>query len=536
MQNNPGRPDKVDAPIEASRLVRENLLRTNAILSTQLETSPDGILVVDESGTILSANRRFYELWQIPREYESSRSDEELLSSVLARLADPQEFLDRVNYLYEHREEQSWEEVELKNNIFFERYSSPMYGADGNYYGRIWYFRDISDRKKYELALQNNEDILRSTINSISSVLVGIDRQGRVTQWNDRAVEMTGLPANKALNQPVTCVLPVMNEWQVLINRALDSGVSTGEKKVAWHYHDYSGFLDISVFPLVAGEAGGSVIRIDDITERVRTAEMIQQTEKMLSIAGLAAGMAHEITNPLGGILQGVQNIQRRFSPDLASNKIAAEKNGIDLVSLRSYMEERNILSMLESIRIGGTRASRIVHNMLQFSRSSASQLEPADLDQLVEKAVDLASNDYDLHNNYDFRRIVLTREYGLQHVQIRCVETEIEQVFLNLLKNAAQAMMSGDSPVENPQICISTGLEEQMAVIRIRDNGPGIAPDIIKRIFEPFFSTKSTGQGTGLGLSVSHFIITEKHHGSIHAESSAGQGTSFTIRLPAGA
>jgi signal transduction histidine kinase len=197
-------------------------------------------------------------------------------------------------------------------------------------------------------------------------------------------------------------------------------------------------------------------------------------------------------------------------------------------------MEERGILTFLEDIREASRRASGIVSNMLNFSRRSDSDRSTNDMGELLDKAVELAANDYDLKKKYDFRHIEIQREYDPELPRIPCISAKIEQVFLNLLKNAAQALRE-EGGRGTPRITLRTCREESMVRIEIEDNGPGMREEVRKRIFEPFFTTKDVGTGTGLGLSVSYFIISENHHGTIEVESSPGNGAKFIIRLPLG-
>jgi len=252
----------------------------------------------------------------------------------------------------------------------------------------------------------------------------------------------------------------------------------------------------------------------------------------MMSVGGLAAGMAHELNNPLGGMLQGVQNIQRRFSPDLKSNHDPAEECGIDLHKLQAYLEKRGINTFLDGIKDSGRKASEIISNMLQFSRKSESQMAPIDLKKLVENTLELAGKDYDLKKKYDFRNIEITKEFDANLPLIACTETEIEQVLLNLLGNAAYAM-ANESQKGPHRITIRLLFDRNIARIEIEDNGPGMDEKVRQRIFEPFYTTKPVGEGTGLGLSVSYMIITNNHSGTMEVESEPGYGTKFIIQLP---
>jgi two-component system NtrC family sensor kinase len=152
----------------------------------------------------------------------------------------------------------------------------------------------------------------------------------------------------------------------------------------------------------------------------------------------------------------------------------------------------------------------------------------------LLDKAVELAAHDYDLKKKFDFRHIRIVRNYEPALAPVPCSATEIEQVLLNLLRNAAQAMGENRPSAEPPCITLQLRRENGYTVIKITDNGPGMDEQRLKRIFEPFFTTKEVGVGTGLGLSVSYFIITNNHNGTLSAESSPGKGASFIIRLPA--
>jgi signal transduction histidine kinase len=171
---------------------------------------------------------------------------------------------------------------------------------------------------------------------------------------------------------------------------------------------------------------------------------------------------------------------------------------------------------------------------MLDFSRRSESHICQCNLHSIIDKAIALASSDYDLKKSYDFRRIQITRDESNGPAQLCCTETEIEQVLLNLLRNAAQAMSTAQPPVEQPQISIHTASLGDRVRIEVADNGPGMSAETRRRAFEPFYTTKAPGVGTGLGLSVSYFIITKGHGGTMTVDSKPGEGTRFIIELPA--
>ena len=165
------------------------------------------------------------------------------------------------------------------------------------------------------------------------------------------------------------------------------------------------------------------------------------QSEKMLSVGGLAAGMAHEINNPLGAILHNVQNIRRRLSSDLPKNLEVAEQTGITLDAISHYLQAREVPQLLDGIQQAGARAAKIVTHMLSFSRRSNRQMSPCDLSALIDQAVDIASNDFDLALGFDFRGHDIVRQFDPELGPVPGIPNELEQVLLNLLKNAAQAL-----------------------------------------------------------------------------------------------
>jgi len=284
------------------------------------------------------------------------------------------------------------------------------------------------------------------------------------------------------------------------------------------------------------GETIAGIAVFTDITDRKRMEDMVVQSEKMMSLGGLAAGMAHEINNPLGIIVHSAQNALRRVSPGLPANEAAAAKAGADLDCVRAYLDLRNVPAYLEDILDAGHRAARIVRSMLNFSRPRETQRASLRVRALLDKAVELAQSDWDLKKSFDIRKVRFTYKPGAQDPKGLFGETELVQVFLNIVKNAAQAMAGKVYPEgQEPAVRLDVRVEGDMVAVSIEDNGPGMDEKTCKRIMEPFFTTKKVGEGTGLGLSVAYFIVTNSYGGALDVCSEPGQGTTFTIRLPRG-
>ncbi|WP_245543754.1 PAS domain-containing protein [Maridesulfovibrio salexigens] len=285
-------------------------------------------------------------------------------------------------------------------------------------------------------------------------------------------------------------------------------------------------------------DANGTPVRmvgvLRDYSHKMKVQELMIQTEKMTTVASLSAGMAHEINNPLGVITQSAQNIERRLSPDLPGNIETAKKVGVSLDSVRSYLKERKILTMVEEIKEAGTRAAKVIVNMLNFSRKSGDKKDFCSIPEIVERAI--ASADADLCNEEgcDFRKINFVQDFQKELPHVLCYSSELEQVLFNLMRNSAQSIIDEGCSGISPEIVVRGYCNNAYLTIEVEDNGPGMDKFTSKKAFEPFFSSRTDG-GSGLGLSVAYFIITRNHGGTIRIDSEPGKGTKFTIQLPRG-
>ena len=396
--------------------------------------------------------------------------------------------------------------------------------------------------------LADERENLRIVLNSIGDGVITVDPVLNIDHFNPVAEELTGCNLDDFIGYDLSDVFDLVDgDSGEVLTRKIGNVLSQGQK-FRFPYKTVMRLKFGRSFPVVVsaspicnhfGEIIGMVLVIRDVSEQRKFEEMVIQTEKMASVGGLAAGMAHEINNPLGIILQAAQNIGRRVAPEIEANKKCAAECGVTLDKIRAYLEKRNITSFVEDIQNASARASRIVRNMLQFSRRSKLQAESTNIPELIECAVELAANDYDLKKKINFRQIEIIREYDLNLPEVYVVKTEFEQVILNLLKNAAQAISTvatvAPAAAEKSEPCLILRVCKEAGFVRIEieDNGPGMEPDICRRIFEPFYTTKPEGEGTGLGLSVSYMIITINHNGEMWVSSIPGEGTTFIVRLP---
>ena len=392
---------------------------------------------------------------------------------------------------------------------------------------------EVQVRNKIEKKLTGFQNYLNSIINSMPSALIALDEQLYVTQWNQEASRLSGTPLNKALNQPIFLAFPSLKPFLEQLKRTNERHQVEKIERVTWTKNDQPQHFALTFYPLVGSSGRGVVIRIDDISQRLAMEELMVQSEKMLSVGGLAAGMAHEINNPLGAILHNVQNIRRRLSSELAKTLAQAADSGVELSAVNDYLNRREIPQLLDGIQQAGSRAAKIVTHMLSFSRLSSRELSACQLPLLINQAVDIAGNDFDLIEGFDFKGLDIQREFDPQLGSVPATANELEQVLLNLLKNAAQAIHQRPAGGPPGRITLRCKLSPPWAEIQVEDNGIGMPEAVRKRIFEPFFTTKEIGQGTGLGLSVAYFIITNNHKGQMEVHSKLGQGSCFSVRLP---
>jgi PAS domain S-box-containing protein len=381
---------------------------------------------------------------------------------------------------------------------------------------------------------QQSEEQLRLVLNNMQEILAQLSLDGTII-FITHGIELLGyLPADLEGNS-FRQLCKNQDDFSILIEELEEKNSVSGFRIQMLNKDGSERLISINA-DLLRGGANGKPLSIiatgTDITEAVKMDKLMAQTEKMMMVGGLAAGMAHEINNPLGIIIQHIQNIERRLSPDLPANLKTAQDTGIELSRMRDYLEQRSISQFLSQIRQAGDRMSRIISNMLKFSRQSESHMEHASLETVIEQALELAASDYDLKKHYDFKDIDIVRDYTPNLPKVPVITLELEQVLLNLFKNAAQAIAFSKDK-KSPRITLRTKQTALWAVIEVEDNGPGMSSEVEKRIFEPFYTTKAVGIGTGLGLSVSYAIITNNHHGHFEVHSHPDSGTCFTISLP---
>jgi PAS domain S-box-containing protein len=418
--------------------------RSNAVLKAQQETSLDAILIIDENRQLASYNRNFCKLWQLPQELIKNGDDNQLIEYVLNQLSHPQEFMSQVEYLYQNPDQTSVDEILLKDGRIIDRYSAPVVGSEGDYYGRIWYFRDITERKQAEVALLESKQQLKNQAQELEEALCKLQR----------------------------------SQTQLIHN------------------------------------------------------------EKMSSLGQLVAGVAHEINNPINFINGNIKPASEYIQDLLALLELYEQEYPQPIEHIQEFAEDIDLdfikidlPRLLNSMKVGADRIREIVLSLRNFSRLDEAEMKDVDIHEGIDSTLMILQNRLKGRDHYG--KIEVIKEYG-QLPLVVCYPGQLNQVFMNLLANAIDALDEIRITKETPIIRIRTQLADQNQVaIIITDNGIGISDKIKKRIFDPFFTTKSVGKGTGMGLAISYQIITEKHRGSLKCTANPHQGTEFIITIP---
>lgn len=519
--------------ITERKQAEDKLLASEAKFRLIFESAPLGIIHYNNSGIITACNNNFIDIIGSSREV--------LVGLAIGKLPD-QRIVNTLEEALKGRATQfegEYSSITANKVTPIRLLFSPIISKQGQSDGGIGIIEDVSEQKKAQSALRESEKKYKHLFNNAPSGMCEVDLEnGTFINVNNVMCDYSGYSKEELLSMKAMDMLTKSSQRVFL--SGLKKLIAKEEVSDNTEYNiikknDQKLCVVLSSHVIYNnGKLSRMMIVVHDVTERKKIEEMMIQSEKMVSVGGLAAGMAHEINNPLAGMMQTADVMSMRLSNlDIPANQRIADSIGIRMSDIQSFMEKRGIPKMLNSINESGNRMALIVDNMLSFSRKSGTLLSSHSLPKLLDKTLDLATTDFDLKKHYDFKVIQIEKEYATDIPIVVCEGAKIQQVMLNVLRNGAQAMQGAKT--EKPKFHLRVFFEEttNMVCVEIEDNGPGMKTKVLKRVFEPFFTTKPVGIGTGLGLSISYFIITENHDGEMSVESSPGVGSKFIIRLP---
>jgi PAS domain S-box-containing protein len=484
----------------------EQLRWKTAFFEAQVNSALDGILVVDSEGKKILQNQRMVDLWNIPSELAEELDDQRQLDWVTNQTKNPQEFARKVAYLHTRPNEISQEEVELTNGKFFDRYSAPVRGKDGKDYGRIWSFRDITERKQTEARF-------RRLVDSNVQGVVFWNTKGEITDANDAFLKLVRYSREDLEAERISWVAMTPLEYADLDRRALEELAATG---VYAPYEKEIIRKDGSRVPILIGAAAfednpsEGVCFVLDLSERKKLEHQFLRAQRMESIGTLAGGIAHDLNNILAPIMMSIE-LLRETATDPQSTVI------------------------LKTIQTCAKRGADIVRQVLSFARGIEGERVEVRLETLLDDLENIIKDTFpkDIRLEFMMPNDIWT---------ILADPTQVHQILLNLCVNARDAMPNGGNLTVSVENCLLDGQFVAMHIpakpgryvnISVADTGVGIPRDLLDKIFEPFFTTKELNKGTGLGLSTVMAIV-KSHEGAMNVYSEPGKGTIFKIYLPA--
>ncbi|MEP6616515.1 MAG: PAS domain S-box protein [Ginsengibacter sp.] len=478
----------------------QTLQYRKALLEAHNEASSDGILLVDAKGKIISYNQRFIDIWNMPPEITDNKDDEAALSFAMSQLEDPQQFIEKVRFLYDHPDEVSIDEILFKDGKIIERHGYPILGSDGSFFAWSWNFRNITERKQFEQTIRENEKKFRLITDVVPHMVWEIENDGTISYINKQWADWSGLTLEEINEGGWSKVfhpddaMEVGKGWQ----HAFENGILyTGECRIKNPYDDEYSWFTLKTVPVKNDN--------DEITLWIGTATDIhekkiaeQQKDQFISIA------SHELKTPVTSIKAFTQILEMKF----------LREGNIDAADLLSRMNRQ--IDKLTRLIIDLLDVTKIERGQLIFDEANF------DFNDLVGEIVEemqQTTQNHLIELIADETKIV----YGDRN--------RIGQVITNLISNAIKYSPNAD------KIIVSTVASADHVKLFVRDFGIGIPEQQQQNIFTRFFRVTGkklhTFPGLGLGLFISAEIV-KRHGGSLTVESQEARTTEDPLRLEA--
>ncbi len=525
--------------------VERDLRDSEALYQSLVQSLPQNIFRKDRAGRVTFGNRRYCETLKLPLEKLLGKTDFDLFPVELAR----KYVQDDERVLQTGRPLETVEEHHLPDGstIFVQVVKTPVVDAQGEIVGTQCIFWDVTEKKRAAEVVADSERRYRQLTEATLDAIILVDQQSLITLFNPSAERMFGWQAAEVIGQPSGVLVPP--DYRHLHEQGFRRYVETRQPRMIGRTVEVHALrkdgtefpVEIALSALALGSGVQGPVQflaaIRDLTERNKMRSVLVHSEKLASIGLLSAGVAHEINNPLAFVANNLVVLERdcrgllpllnmfeehgealqRATPGLW-RRYQALAADIDLPYIRENFER-----LLQRTRDGVERVTRIVQSLRSLARTDTPRAQDASLPDLIDANLEI------LRGRFRRSGIVVEQEHAAA-VKVPCVPSQINQVILNLLMNAFQAVEAHRA--EGGCIWIRTRPEGDEMLLEIADNGPGIDPAHFAKLFDPFFTTKDVGEGTGLGLSISHNIV-EAHRGRIEVGGSFGQGATFRVYLP---
>lgn len=526
------------------RNAEDKLERSLSLLRATLDSTTDGIVMVDVRGRLVNYNSRWIQMWRVPPPMVVGAEVDAIIDVISPWIADPERFRLRVHRLRSEGVPESFDVLELRDGRIFECYSKLRTSA-GKREGRVWSFRDVTQRRRAEQAQARAEAIYRAAIANAEGVpyqmhygvdaydfmgegilqLIGISAD-KVDKWTIHEHKIESIVLDPEFQGSVY-------EYQELfrlgkINRfRLDMKMRTADGRIKW-INDCS----VPIKDEHTGKVLGSIGILQDVTSRKLAEEQARsrerrlvQAEKLVALGTLVSGVAHEINNPNNFIMLNVPLLKDAWLNIQPILDDYIDEHGDFLVAGIEYSEMRETVpELFNSVLDGARRIQNIVQELGDFARPQSEEINQAvDINGVVKSALILLQN--------TIRKSTASFEafHGDGIPRIRGNAQRLEQVVINLIQNACQALTDKGQAV---RVRTYFDVRDSAVVLRVEDEGRGIPEDTMAHIMDPFFTTKRDSGGTGLGLSISNTILHD-HGGTLEFTSEEGRGTIATVRIP---
>ncbi len=465
-----------------------------------VEASPNGMLMVDEDGTILLVNQQIEQLFG----YERTELIGQPVEMLVPQRMRSHHAGDRAKF-FAHSESRAMGKgrdlygVRKDGQEFpLEIGLNPVRTPDG--LRVLASIVDIGARKRAEQALQKERDFIDAVLETAGALVVVLDREGRILRFNRTCEQMTGYSSEEVMGRHVWDLFIIPDE--VAVVKAVFERLRSGEPRSDYenHWMGKGGFLRrISWSNTVIADSSGKVDYVVtsglDITDFKSMQEQLRKTERIAELGTLASGMAHEIGTPMNVILGRAEYLLQRTADEGMKKGLAT------------------IITQIE-------RITKVMNQLLVFARRKPPDRQVVDLGEIVEDSLEM------FQERMTHNRITVEKAIEANLPSIHADRDQLVQVLINLVTNSLHAMPDGG------RLRLSLNRENSHVRLGVSDTGHGIPEEMRSKIFEPFFTTKDFGKGTGLGLTVVKGIV-EEHGGTITAESVVDKGTTFWIRLP---